>query len=255
MDKKIIIANWKAYLSLAESEELAKNILKFIKNKKDLPEMVFCPSFPCILPIAKVLKNTDKIKLGAQNMCWCEMGAYTGEVPANLLNEVGCDFVILGHSERRKHFHEKNLDIHYRVKAALEHGLTPIICVGETYEERRQGKRDEVVRKQTIESVGVLDLKPSQRVILAYEPVWVIGSGRAVEPEDAVHSHRVIKQALVDSYSQTEFNLYFQIIYGGSVDPQNLQGFIEHDIISGVLVGGASTKEDSFKGLIEVCIK
>jgi triosephosphate isomerase len=255
MKSKIIIANWKAYLSDQECVDLTKGILKFVKEKKNLPEIVLCPSFISISAVAKLLAKTKKIKIGGQNMCWCDRGAYTGEIPAFQLKEAGCEFVILGHSERRKHAHEKSLDIHERIRAALENGLTPIVCVGETYEEKRLGKRDDVVRRQVIESVGVLNFADKERVIIAYEPVWVIGTGKAVSADEAVHSHQVIKQALVDSYSLAECDFHFQIIYGGSVDPANLGGFLAKDLIGGVLVGGASTKLSSFKGLIEAYLK
>jgi len=251
---KIIIANWKTYLSIDESIDLAKEILRFIKNKKDLPELVLCPSYPAIGEVQKAVNKSQKIKLGAQNMNWRDRGAYTGEVSPIMLKELSCEFVILGHSERRKHFHETNLDIHERVRLALEYNLTPIVCVGETAEERRQGKRDKVIREQVTESLGVLDLDEGSRIIIAYEPVWVIGTGKAVDPDDAVHSHGVIRQALVDNFSEPEYNLHFRVIYGGSVDADNLEGFLEREIISGVLVGGASTKAESFKELIEAYI-
>jgi len=251
MQSKIIIANWKAYLSIAESEELAKEIFDFVKSSKNLPEIILCPSYSALPLVGKILRDRKNIKLGAQSTSWCERGAYTGEVIAPCLEELGCEFVILGHSERRKYFNEKNSDINQRVKAALGNNLTPIVCVGETREERQAGKRDDVVRAQVIECVGDLDPEPGQRIIIAYEPVWVIGTGEAVAPEDAEHSHQVIKQALVDKYSESEYNTHFQIIYGGSVDAGNLKGFFEKDIIAGVLVGGASTKAQSLKRLIE----
>ncbi|MBU0648676.1 triose-phosphate isomerase [Patescibacteria group bacterium] len=254
MQSKIIIANWKAYLSIVESEELAKEIYDFAKSKKDLPKIIICPSFPALPSVGKILCGRKNIKLGAQNASWCERGAYTGEVIAPCLGELGCEFVILGHSERRKHFNEKNPDINQRVKMALQNNLTPIVCVGETREEKQAGQRDDVVRAQVIECAGDLDPEPGQKIIIAYEPVWVIGTGQAVAPEDAEHSHQVIKQALVDKYSESEYNTHFQIIYGGSVGAGNLKGFFEKDIIAGVLVGGASAKAQSLKQLIEVCL-
>jgi triosephosphate isomerase len=252
--QKSIIANWKMYLSAEESIDLTGELLKFIKNKKNLPEIIICPSFPTIGEIKRTVKNSNKLALGAQNMHWADRGAYTGEVSPIMLKELGCRFIILGHSERRRYFNENNRDVHKKVRIALEHGLTPIVCVGESGEERRAGKRDEVVRRQVSESLDSLDISKGQRVIIAYEPVWVIGTGQAVEPDDAVHSHEVIKQTIIDTFSENEFNLHFQIIYGGSVDEKNLAGFLEKDIISGVLVGGASTKPESLKGLIEVCL-
>jgi len=254
MAEKIIIANWKSYLNLTESEVLAKKISKFTRKKDNLPELVLCPSYPALPVVEKAINKNENIALGAQNMSWREKGPFTGAVSPVMLKEVGCDFVILGHSERRKHFHETNLDVHYRLKLALEIGLIPVICVGETGEERKAGKRDDIIKEQTSESIGSLDFKEHDRVIVAYEPVWAIGTGDAVEPEDAVHSHEVIRQTIVDNFSESEFNLHFQIIYGGSVNAENLEGFLEYDIISGVLVGSASTKEDKMEAIIEAYI-
>lgn len=254
MGEKLIIANWKSYLSLAESEDLTRELANYVKNKKKLPELVLCPSYPALLTVNKIIEKNSKISLGAQNMNWREKGPFTGAVSPIMLKEVGCEFVILGHSERRKHFREENLDIHHRLRLALEQGLIPILCVGETAEERRAGKRDDVVREQVSESVGILDINEDDRIIIAYEPVWAIGTGDAVEPDDAVHSHQVIRQTIIDAFSELEYNKNFQIIYGGSVDPDNIEGFLEHDIISGVLVGSASTKEEKFKEMIEAYI-
>lgn len=254
MAEKIIIANWKSYLGLAESEDLAKKISKFTNKKKHLPELVLCPSYPALNAVDKIIAKNQNIKLGAQNMNWRDKGPFTGEVAPSILKESGCEFVIIGHSERRKHFHDTNLEVHYRLRLALEFGLVPIVCVGETAEERQEGRRDAVIKEQAAESVGTLSFNENDRVIIAYEPVWAIGTGDAVDPADAVHSHEIIRQTLVDNFSESEFNLHFQIIYGGSVDAANLEGFLEHDIVSGVLVGSASTKEEKMEAIIEAYI-
>ena len=254
MAEKIIIANWKSYLGLVESEELAKKISKFTARKNNLPELVLCPSYPALTAVEKIIAKNKNLKLGAQNMNWRDKGPFTGAVPPSMLKECGCEFVIIGHSERRKHFHDTDLEIHYRLRLALESGLTPIVCVGETAEERHQGRRDAVVKEQTAECVGAINFNENDRIIIAYEPVWAIGTGDAVEPADAVHSHEIIRQTLVDNFSEAEFNLHFQIIYGGSVDASNLEGFLENDIISGVLVGSASTKEEKMEAIIEAYI-
>lgn len=250
----MIIANWKSYLSLAESEDLAKEISDFIKDKKDLPVLAVCPSFPALAAVNKIINKNKNISLGAQNMSYSEKGAFTGEVSPIMLKEVGCQFVIIGHSERRQNFGDRNSDVHQRLKLAIAHGLTPILCVGETAEERQAGRQDEVVRHQLSESIGPLDLGEDDRVIVAYEPIWVIGTGQAVEPDQAEHLHQVIRQTIVDDFSDLEFNKHFQIIYGGSVDEKNINTFLERDIIDGVLVGSASTKEEKFKGMINTYI-
>ena len=254
MEEKIIIANWKSYLTLSESESLAKEMANFIKNKSNLPELVICPSYPALPGVNTFVEKNNNIELGAQNMNYSEKGAFTGAVSPIMLKEVGCKFVILGHSERRQHYGEKNIDIHQRLRLAVVHELTPIVCVGETAEERHEGKQDEVVRKQVSESIGTLDLEEDDRVIIAYEPIWAIGTGKAVEPDQAEHMHQVIRQTIIDGFSELEYNKHFQIIYGGSVDQDNIEGFLERDIISGVLVGSASTKEEKFKGMINAYI-
>lgn len=254
MEEKMIIANWKSYLTLAETEDLAKAISDFTKRKKNLPDLVFCPSFPALPAVSKIVVKNKNIRLGAQNMNWKEKGAYTGEVSPLMLKELGCEFVILGHSERRKYYHETNLEIHQRLRLAVEENLIPVLCVGETAEEKKAGERDSVLRKQVTECLGSLVLGEDNDIIVAYEPVWAIGTGDAVHPDEAVHAHNVIRQAIVDAYSETEYNRNFKIIYGGSVDAENLEGFVERKIISGVLVGSASAKVDSFKKLIEAYI-
>ncbi|MDD4995379.1 MAG: triose-phosphate isomerase [Patescibacteria group bacterium] len=254
MNNKIIIANWKTYLSVFESEEIVREVLKFVKKQKDMPELVFCPTFTAIPSVAKIIGGSGKMKLGAQNMNWRDRGPFTGEVSPITLKEFGCEFVILGHSERRVHYHETDLEIHERIKLALEYGLIPVVCVGETAEERRAGRRDEVVRRQVTESLGILDLKGSERIIIAYEPVWAIGSGQAVAADDVESSHMSIRQTIIDNYSESEFNLHFQIIYGGSVDAANLEGFLEKEIVSGVLVGSASSRTESLISIIDGCI-
>ena len=254
MEEKILIANWKSYLTLSESEGLAKEMSDFIKDKNNLPELVICPSYPALPGVNNFIEKNKNIELGAQNMNYAEKGAFTGEVSPIMLKEVGCKFVILGHSERRQNFGEKNSDIHKRLSLAIAQELTPIVCVGETAEERQEGKQDDVVREQVSESIGTLDLNEDDRVIIAYEPIWAIGTGVAVEPDQAEHMHQVIRQTIIDGFSELEFNKHFQIIYGGSVDHENIKGFLDRKIITGVLVGGASTKEEKFKGMIEVCI-
>jgi len=254
MKDKIIIANWKSYLSLDETEDLTKVVVDFIKDKKGLPELVLCPSYPALLAVNKIIGKNKNIALGAQSMGWREKGAYTGAVSPIMLKETGCEFVILGHSERRKHYGEKNLDIHERLRLAIEQKLTPILCVGETAEEKKQGKRDEIIREQVSECLGTVELNEGDRIIVAYEPVWAIGTGDAVAPEEAVHAHQVIRQTIVDAFSELEYSKYFSIIYGGSVDAGNIEGFLERDIISGVLVGSASAKADKFEALISAYI-
>lgn len=245
--KPIIIANWKMKLNTAASKELATQI----KNQaKSDAEIVICPSFVSLTEVEKALKGS-LIKLGAQDCFWEAEGAYTGEVSADQLREAGCEFVILGHSERRKYLAETDEMVHQKVKMALAAKLTPIICVGETFEQRQNGAKDYVLIQQTTKALEGAEVGSGQQVIIAYEPVWVIGSGQAIEPEEAAMAHQVIYQSLFDLFPSELVKNNFRIIYGGSVDSDNVDSFIGLDNTSGVLVGGAALKADGFISLIQ----
>ncbi|MFA6322440.1 MAG: triose-phosphate isomerase [Candidatus Buchananbacteria bacterium] len=243
----IIIANWKMKLSLAETLALAKT-LKMKADKK--AEVVVCPTFPALAETAKVLKG-GRIKLGAQDCFWENSGSYTGEVSAPQLKEIGCQFVIIGHSERRKYLNETDEMIHAKTKAALEAGLTPIICVGETFEQRQEGAKDYVIIHQTTKALEGIEIKSHQQVIVAYEPVWVIGSGQAVSPNAAQEVHDVIRQVLLDLFNLEVVSNNFRIVYGGSVDQTNVKDFLSLENTSGVLVGMASLRPSDFLPLIK----
>lgn len=245
--KPVIIANWKMKLSLAESADLAQEIKKDLDTEN---EIVICPSFISLLEVGKILKKS-KIKLGAQNCFWESEGAYTGEVSAKQLKESGCEFVILGHSERRQYLKETDEMVHKKIRVALNFGLTPIVCVGETFEQRQDGAKDYVLIQQTIKAFEGIEIDSDQQIIIAYEPVWVIGSGQAVEPKEAVSAHQVIRQSLFDLFPAVLVENNFRIIYGGSVDSSNVSDFTRLENTAGVLVGGASLKAKDFLALIQ----
>ncbi len=245
--KPMIIANWKMKLGVSESVSLAQ-ALKNISVSNS--EVVVCPSFVSLTEVAKVLQGSQ-VKLGGQDCFWESSGSYTGEVSARYLREAGCQFVILGHSERRQYLGETNEMIHQKVKMAVLAGLTPIICVGETFDQRQNGAKDYVIIEQTIKALEGLAVGVSQRVLIAYEPVWVIGSGQAIAPEEAASSHQVIRQSLFDLFSDSIVKNNFSIIYGGSVDSQNVADFTKLDNTAGVLVGAASLDAIEFKSIIE----
>lgn len=247
MDKKIIIGNWKMKLGLPETLELTKAVKKFSTKNVDI---AVCPSFVGLSEAANLLKYSN-VKLGAQDCFWESEGAYTGEVSASYLKEVGCEFVIIGHSERRQILGETDEVVHKKVKMALEASLTPIICVGETFEERQQGSKDYILIQQTTKALQGIKLRDGQKVLMAYEPVWVIGSGQAIDPAEAEVAHQVIRQSLFDIFSPTLVKNNFSIIYGGSVNGENVQSFTSLANTNGVLVGGASLKADSFKAIID----
>lgn len=248
--KKIIVANWKMYLSADESKDCSQRIAdSLVKSPKNL-EVALCPSFIPMKDVALAVRGSP-VMLGAQDVFWEEKGAYTGEVSVMDLKSLGCSFVIAGHSERRKFFQESNKVIHEKVRMCLLHGLIPIICVGEDWEQRRNGQKDYVLIQQLNEILeGIVIQK--QRVIVAYEPVWAISGGGGVhaDPKEVEYAHEVIRHVLMDMYGSIEVNSFFQIIYGGSVSAENIHLYTNLPQISGVLVGSASTKPETFLELI-----
>ena len=252
MKKNIIIANWKMNLGLSQTISLTKDILNGLKKiKKDWSkiDIVFCPSFPYLAEVNNLVKRL-KIDFGAQDCFWEERGAYTGEISPLQLKEMGCRYVIIGHSERRLNLNEDDEMVHKKVKAALDIGLIPILCVGETFEERQKGIKDYVIINQVSRALEGIDLKASQQLVIAYEPVWVIGTGQAVSPEEAEYVNRIILQRVIDLYPLPIVRNNIRIIYGGSVDRLNIKNFIEQETIDGVLVGGASLKAAEFVEII-----
>jgi len=212
-------------------------------------EVVVCPPFTALAPVAEALKGSS-IALGAQNMHWEKQGAYTGEISPLMLREIGCKYVILGHSERRQYFGETDDSVNKKVKAALAHGLIPIICVGETLDQRAAGLTEQVVATQT---TGALEgLTPGQvaGLVIAYEPVWAIGTGKTASEEDAQQVNRCIRTVIADQYGAAAAEAV-RIQYGGSVKPGNARALMAQPDIDGALVGGASLQVDDFIGIIE----
>lgn len=252
MDKqKIVIANWKMNLSPADSLNLAEAIITKLAEIKPLQaQTVLCPDFLSLSGVAQKIKE-QSISLGAQDCFWEPSGAYTGEVSPQFLRELGCAYVIIGHSERRQYMAETDEQINLKVKAALANSLIPVICVGETFEERQEGNKDFVISQQVSVALKGVKLLDQDKVIIAYEPVWVIGSGQAVAPEEAEHAHRVIRQVLIDHFSINAVNGQIKIIYGGSVKPNNVGNFLIQPAIDGILVGGASLEAESFAELVK----
>lgn len=242
----IIIANWKMQLNLAEAKNLAEALKNISDNKK---EIVVCPSFVSLTAVGNILKKS-KVKLGAQDCFWEARGAYTGEISTEELKAAGCEFVIIGHSERRQYLNETDEMVHQKVKAAVAAEISPIICVGETFEQRQMGARDYILIQQTTSALQGIKIDFPQRVIIAYEPVWVIGSGQAVLPADAAAASQVIRHILFDFFPFELVKNNFLIIYGGSVDSNNVSSFSTQESIDGFLVGGASLKAKDFISII-----
>ena len=254
MNQTLVIANWKMNLTIKESGELAEGILKQKTSwSAEKSAVVLCPSFESLAAVQEKLKGQATVALGAQDCFWEETGAFTGEVSARVLRELGCAYVILGHSERRQNLGETDAQVNLKVRAALRECLVPIVCVGETFNERQEGQKDFVVMEQVKKALDGVKLLENDRLIIAYEPVWVIGSGQAVDPAEAEHTSRVIRQVILDNDETEDIKERVKIIYGGSVNPANVKSFISQPTISGILVGGASLEADKFVELIKEC--
>lgn len=252
--KKIIIANWKMNLSLGETMVLAKKFKeKFAGFNQG--QAAICPSAPCLSEVAKILKGSQ-LKLGAQNVFWEDKGAYTGEISADTLVEIGCQYVIIGHSERRRYLLENYEMIHKKVRAVLETvKLAPIVCIGETIEEKESNKRDFVLVEQLQRALSGIDVFGDQQIIIAYEPIWAIGTGTAIEPVEAEYAHKIIKLALNDMFGMRVISKNFKIIYGGSINSKNVKKFANLENMDGLLVGGASLKVEEFYKVVKEIVK
>ncbi len=249
-DKKIVIANWKMKLGLAESIDLAKKIKDKFKNFKQ-GELAVCPNFLSLVEVGKILKESN-IKLGAQTTFWENKGAYTGEISPTMLLEAGCKYVIVGHSERRKFLMVNYEMVHKTVKAVLNtEKLVPIVCIGENWDERKTDRRDFVLFDQLQQALSGLNIVGDQQIIIAYEPIWAIGSGTAIEPSEAEYAHKIIRLTLNDMFGMKTVNNNFKIIYGGSINSKNVKGFKNLDNLDGMLVGGASLDADEFYKVVK----
>lgn len=244
---KTIIGNWKMHLGIRESLAHTRGILRSIMGNDVLPEIVVCPSFTALSEVRKVLVRTH-ILLGAQTMGTERFGAFTGDVSVAQLDDVGCQFVIIGHSERRAMNGETDAVINTKMKLVAQTSIVPVLCVGEPKEVRETGKAEEYVGKQLAAALRDVAFARGGRLIVAYEPIWAIGSGKSALPADAVAMHDAIRATLKDE--ATKRGIALQIVYGGSVDGTNAYQFLREPSIDGVLVGGASLKLQEFETII-----
>lgn len=251
---KIVIANWKMKLTLAETLRLANEMKSKFKDFKE-DEAVICPNFISLSQTKEVLKGS-RIKLGAQSVFWEEKGAYTGEISPSMLLDAGCEFVIVGHSERRKYLLENYAMIHQKLKAVLNHSnLTPIVCIGEDTDERKTDRRDIVLTDQLEEALSGINLMGDQEIIIAYEPIWAIGSGAAIEPSEAEYAHKIIKLTLSQMFGLKIVKENFRIIYGGSISSKIIGEFVDLEGVDGLLVGGASLDAEEFYKISKAILK
>jgi len=248
MRKYLIAGNWKMNMTETEGVNFVKELDSNIKSSDNVDVLVI-PPFTALSGISKVLKDT-KIKLGAQNINENEKGAYTGEVSADMLLDLKVEYVVIGHSERRTIYKESNELINKKVLNAIKKGLKVILCVGELLSEREANKTNDVVRTQIIEGLKNITKEDMKSIVIAYEPVWAIGTGKVATPEQAEEVHAFIREIITGIYDKNVAdNLIIQ--YGGSVNDSNVDGLMNKPNIDGALVGGASLKVDSFKRIAE----
>jgi triosephosphate isomerase len=249
MRQILIAGNWKMYKDLVESAELIEAIKSRLTRLKPNVVVAICPPFTSLSIASNLLKGTP-IKLGAQNMSEHDEGAFTGDVSWRMLRSVGCAYVILGHSEPRQYFHESNELINRKAKKALTAGLLPIICVGEKLEERERGITDQIISTQIKGVLSGLTSAEMERVTIAYEPVWAIGTGKNATPLQAEEVHKLIRKLVAQQFSWALAER-LTIQYGGSVKPDNAADLLAQDDIDGALVGGASLNADSFCTIVD----
>lgn len=248
MRKPIIAGNWKMNNTKADTAELLTALKPLVKDAK--AEVVVCVPYTAIDTAANIIKGSN-IKLGAENVHWAEKGAFTGEISVKMLVELGVEYVIIGHSERRQYFGETDETVNMRAKAALAGGLKPIICVGETLAEREEGKTDEVVIRQTTGAFKDIDKSELDKIVIAYEPVWAIGTGKTATSEEANATIKVIRDTVAKLYCRDCAETKVRIQYGGSMNPKNAAELMAQPEIDGGLIGGASLKAVDFSQVVK----
>ncbi len=246
--RAMVAANWKMNKTLFETSELIKAMMPGLREVENV-DVVLCPPF-INLSLARVETAMSDVKIGAQNMHWEEKGAYTGEISAAMLAEI-CDYVILGHSERRVMFGETDETVNKKVHAALKHELKPIVCVGESYEQNQAGQTADVVATQCRQSLKDISPEQAQNLVVAYEPVWAIGTGLAATPEGANAVHRDVIRPILRELFGEEVGENMRILYGGSVNDANAAELFAMSDIDGGLIGGASLKPESFVAIVK----
>ncbi len=251
MRKPIIAGNWKMNKTITESLDLVRQLSLELKDVKEV-DIVVCPVFTSLYSVSQAIEGSN-IKLGAQNLFWEGKGAFTGEVSALMIKDTNCEYVIIGHSERRVIFKETNEQINKKIKAALLAGLLPIVCVGELLEERKANKTFDVVSSHIKGALAGLTAEDLGRVIIAYEPVWAIGTGQNATAGQAEEVHQFIRKMISDNFSQKAAK-GMRIQYGGSVKPENIAELISQPDIDGALVGGASLDAKSFVNIVKNCV-
>jgi len=249
MRKTIIAGNWKMFKTTTEAIELANGLQRELYKLEETVDILLCPPFTALSEVSEVITGSN-IKLGAQNVYWKDEGAFTGEISPLMLKDLGCAFVIIGHSERRQFFGETNESVNNKAKAALGHGLTPIICVGETLQEREAGSTFKVLEDHVQNGLKGIEESAAAAMVIAYEPVWAIGTGKTATSQQAQEAHEYIRGLLAKMYGQ-EAAAQVRIQYGGSVKPENISELMAQPDVDGALVGGASLKVETFAQIVK----
>lgn len=251
MRKQIIAANWKMNKTIEEAREFVER-LKQDLGSYDKADVVICPPFTSISIVKEGISDTN-YKLGAQNIYWENKGAFTGEISSEMLRDIGCQYVIIGHSERRQYFGETDETVNKKIKSALGMGLIPIICIGEVLSEREKGETFNILKRQIVkglENINENEKINSRSMVIAYEPVWAIGTGKNATPNQAQESHAYIRSVLKELFGE-EFSDEIRIQYGGSVNASNAGDILTQPDVDGALVGGASLKADTFTEIVK----
>jgi triosephosphate isomerase (TIM) len=247
MRTPVIAGNWKLFKTSLEARELVNGLIPLIKNAQGV-EIVIAPVFTVLGKVKELLSGTA-IHLAAQNCYWEEEGAFTGEISPKMLLDAGCSHVIIGHSERRQYFGETDETVNKKTKAAISAGLIAIVCAGETLAERDEDRTHEVLKRQVSGALSGIDAAEFESIIIAYEPVWAIGTGKTATDAQAQDAHAFIRKLLTELYDRKTADTT-RILYGGSVKPDNVKGLMTQTDIDGALVGGASLKADSFAAIV-----
>jgi triosephosphate isomerase len=251
-EKPFIAGNWKMFKTVPEAVDMVQK-LQEASEGLEKAQFVVIPPFTALSEVSRALQGFP-VQIGAQNMHWEEQGAYTGEVSAPMLKDAGCTYVVIGHSERREYFGETNETVNKKIKTALLHGLVPIMCIGESLEERESRKTITKIQSQITEGLEGLDDEQTRQIIIAYEPIWAIGTGLTATPDQAQEVHGFIRSRLVEKHGNEVASCAI-ILYGGSVKPENTYSLLKEKDINGALVGGASLKAESFSEIAREAIK
>ncbi len=246
--RPLIAGNWKMYKTTPEAVATAQRLVELVADCAQVDIMV-APVFTALDPVSRAVRNS-RVALGGQNLHWEKEGAYTGEISADMLVSAGCQYVIIGHSERRQYFGETDETVNKKIRAAIDTGLIPVFCVGETEQEREAGQTFSVLDKQVIKGLDNHFAKDLGSLVIAYEPVWAIGTGKTATKEQAQEAHKYIR-SLIDQNVDKKLAQSVRILYGGSVKPDNIAGLMQMPDIDGALVGGASLGAESFSKIVK----